>query len=45
MFVFGMVYGWNQDILDDKGRRLMRVLLVKLSLLIDARSWDVVGGG
>lgn len=25
--------------------RLMGVLLVKLSLLIDGRSWDVVGGG
>jgi hypothetical protein len=37
MFIFGMICGWDQGILDDKGRRLMRVLLVKLSLLIDAR--------
>ena len=34
MFVFGMICVWDQDILDDKGRRLMGVLLVKL-LVVD----------
>ena len=30
MFGFGMIYGWDQDILDGKGRWLMGVVLVKL---------------
>jgi hypothetical protein len=46
----GHVWIWydfwmGSRILDDKGKWLMRVLLRSCSLLIDGRSWDVVGGG